>query len=381
VRLALQQQPQLTAAASTVQAAGENAVAAGSLPDPKLNFGVVNLPTDTFDFDQEAMTQALVGISQTFPGGRKRTLASERLRAEQAQGEAQLSVLRRRIARDTALAWLARYLPEHARTLVQKLQGEYELQAGVANIAYETGRQQRDEALAVHLMREQTTDRLSELERQRLRARAGLARWIGAAAERPLAAELPELPPPEAADIAAVIGRHPELAALRSAQESSSADVALAREAYKPDWTIFAGYGVRDSRPDFLSLTLGLDLPLFTENRQDRRLNARLAEGTRAAETLEDRRRALKADAETAAAEWRVADARIRHYRDTILPLARDRIENALAAYQTDRAGFGRVLDARRADLEARLQLLNLEVARLRAALEWRYLLADEVLP
>jgi hypothetical protein len=39
---------------------------AGSLDDPRLGFAILNLPTDTFDFDREAMTQKQIFIAQKF---------------------------------------------------------------------------------------------------------------------------------------------------------------------------------------------------------------------------------------------------------------------------------------------------------------------------
>jgi hypothetical protein len=39
----------------------------GALPDPVISFNAMNFPTDTFDRDQEPMTQLQIGISQDFP--------------------------------------------------------------------------------------------------------------------------------------------------------------------------------------------------------------------------------------------------------------------------------------------------------------------------
>ena len=55
------------------------AVAAGTLPDPMVDLSFANMPTDTFDFDQEAMTQFKVGIAQAFPRGDTRALSQRRL--------------------------------------------------------------------------------------------------------------------------------------------------------------------------------------------------------------------------------------------------------------------------------------------------------------
>lgn len=44
-------------------------VAAGTLPDPKISLALANMPLDTFDFNQEAMTQLKVGVTQMFARG------------------------------------------------------------------------------------------------------------------------------------------------------------------------------------------------------------------------------------------------------------------------------------------------------------------------
>ena len=43
--------------------------AAAYLPDPTVFAAIQSLPTDTFDFDQEPMTQLRVGVRQMFPKG------------------------------------------------------------------------------------------------------------------------------------------------------------------------------------------------------------------------------------------------------------------------------------------------------------------------
>ena len=73
--LTLEQAISLTRNAETVsqsyeyRAAGfeQESIAESSLPDPKLKLGVMNLPTDSFDLEQEAMTQLQVGVIQAFP--------------------------------------------------------------------------------------------------------------------------------------------------------------------------------------------------------------------------------------------------------------------------------------------------------------------------
>lgn len=372
--LAVNQQPQLLAQQAAISALDESVPAAGQLPDPKLRLGVVSLPVDTFDFTQEPMTQAVVGVSQMIPGGNKRRLAMARVEREAAQGNQSLAAITRRIGRDARLAWLDLYWPGVASDLVEQVEAEYQRQVEWSEVAYQTGKLTQEETLALRGMLESTRDRLAELARQQARARAALARWVGPAAERSLKSLPAASPPPPLAILLEGLEQHPELTLLDETIQVARAEVDLAKEAYKPDWSVDLGYGVRGGdRPDFVSVVVGVDLPVFTGNRQDRRLAARLAGAERAAQLRSDRQQALKAELEAAYADWQAADARIKRFEQDILPLAVRRVESALAAYGSDRASYGRVLEARRAEIEARLQWQSLQVARARALVQISY--------
>jgi outer membrane protein, heavy metal efflux system len=370
VRLALEGQPQLAAQSARVTETRENAVAAGELPDPRLSFGLMSVPLDSFNLSQEEMTQGVIGVSQMIPGGDKRRLEREGLLRQAESGEAALEAVRRGIARDAGLAWLDLWYPDAALKLVQDIEREYERQLEWAQTALAANRLSQEETLALRVMREYVADRKDELARQQARARARLSRWIGDTARRPLSpglASSPSLSEPK-------LDAHPELTAMQRDMAAAQAEVDLAREAYKPDWAVDLSYGVRGgNRTDFVSALVSVDLPLFTEKRQDRRLAGKLAAVERTQYQLRDRRLQLQADMEAALADWEAADRRIKHFEATLIPLAERRVESALAGYRAGKGSFATVIEARREDLEARMQLLDQQVARARAAVELRY--------
>jgi outer membrane protein TolC len=373
-RLALENQPQLAAQAAGIMALRENAVAAGQLPDPRLIFGVEGLPVDSFSLTRQEMTQTQVGLSQMIPGGRKRQLAGTRLEIEAGQEAHNLAASTRRIARDAQLAWLEAYEADAELSLVNAIEAEYARQVEWAQVAYKTGKLAQDETLALRAMQVGTQNRAIDLRGRERRGRAALARWLGLAAERPLEALTPHAPPPSLAELEARLGQHPELLAARQAIEAARTEAELARQAYRPDWSIDVAYGVRgNDRADLLKLMVGVDLPVFGGNRQDRRIAASLAEADQREAMLEDRRRMLLADLHAAHADWQAADARLTRLDRDILPLIQRRVESVLAAYRANQAGYDRVLEARRAELELRQERLALEVARARAAVMLSY--------
>lgn len=378
VRLALADQPLLAAQEASVTALREEAVAARQLPDPRLTVGIEGLPVDSFSLTEAEMTQGVLGISQMVPGGDKREIAGRRVMHQAARAEIQVEAERRRIARDVRLAWLDVYRPAAALDLVARIETETRRQDDWNRAAYTAGQVGQDETYALRAMLEAARNRTSELEGGRERARAALARWIGAGAARPLAKDATALTPFKApADSRALaqgLDAHPEIRLLLTGLDVGRAEAEMARQERRPDWGVDFSYGIRGAgRPDVLKLMVGVDLPLFPKQRQDRRLAARIAELAAMQSMVDDRRRMLNAELEAAWAEWRSADVRLARLEKDILPLAALRVESALSAYKTGSAGYDRVLEARRAELEMRLEQLDLRVERAKAAVMLQY--------
>src|SRR3546814_13700159 len=81
-------------------------------------------------------------------------------------------------------------------------------------------------------------------------------------------------------------------------------------------------------------LEFGIELPLFTRNRQDRGVAARQAEYEAALATREDLRRQQAARIRADIARWEGFKRQVARDRNALLPLARDRTATALAPYR-----------------------------------------------
>ena len=84
VALAREQDPWLQGNRHSQRSMEEMSVASGALPDPKVSVAFANLPTDTWDFNQEPMTQFKVGITQMFPRGDQLELKQKQLQLRSA---------------------------------------------------------------------------------------------------------------------------------------------------------------------------------------------------------------------------------------------------------------------------------------------------------
>ncbi len=378
-QLALANQPLLAGQQAAISAAEKNAVAAAQLPDPRLKLGIDSLPitgSEAFSVRRDDFTQFKVGVSQEFPRAEKRRLRGAMAQLEAQRDTEELEVTRRAIKRDAALAWLEVFYPESALTLVQAQEKEMEAQFEAAKIAYRASRVSQADVLASQVALDLLKDREADFARQASRSRASLARWIGGDAARPLADTLPQSRFPQGrVTLIANVQNHPQLNYLDKQVEMSQTDVELARQAYKPDWNLEVSYGNRPAFPDFFSVQVGIDLPVFTGKRQDPALASKLSLLDKSRTMKEDAQRVLKADAERSYADWQSSEERLQRFDDSILPQAKNRVNAALAAYQAGRGELNTVLLARRDELEIKLQRLNLAVEAQRAQLQLQYFL------
>lgn len=378
--------PRLAAQGAALAAARELVPRASELPDPKLRFGIENLPVngpDRFQYNADSMTMRKIGVMQDFPNGDKRKLRGERAARERDVEAANLAAQRAGVRREVALAWLELSYAQQARAPLADLSREFQLQLGTVSAAISAGRQTTGDALALRGATEAAQDRIIEQDRAIERARFALAAWLPEDALRPLA-DPPETSRFEHAPTAllAELHEHPDQRVYAEREALARADLALAANSKKPDWSLELSYGQRGPAFDnMISLMVSVDLPWETAKRQDRDIAAKRLLAGQAQAQAEEARRMHEAELRGIYADWQTAGVRIERFEKLLLPLARERVAAALAAYRGGRGELAMVLEARRAETETRLGSLQAQAERARAWAKLNYLLPHEVQP
>lgn len=377
-RLATMAQPQLEARRSAIEASREAAVVARELPDPKLKFGLLNVPIegdDAFSLSGEPMTMAMVGVMQEFPRQSKRELRGEVLGLSGERSAGELAGLRQQIRRDTALAWLDVWVAERAREVISRQQNEAQIEIDSLAIALRNNRVGAADVAAARVALELLRDRELAQQGAASAGRAMLARWIGPRAQAPLPTSLPALPQPVNADLLAQdVESHPRLMTADAQVRMAESEARLANLSSHPDWSMELAYARRGSQfGDMVSLQFQIDLPLLQARRQDHVVAAKLAEARQARDLREDELRDMRAAALQLHAQWQAADARARMFEQRVLPEAGNGLRAATAAYRSGKGELGDVLAARRAllDLELESLIRRVEVARLSVQLDY----------
>ena len=375
--LAERNAPALDARKSAIDAAQALADSARALPDPKLKLGLDNWPiesADKFSTGRDFMTMRRIGISRDMPREEKRELRAARHSIEAQREAAMLDDKRLMVRRDAALAWVERYYAESAGRLIDELKREARVQYDVLVGQVRAGRATPLDAVGAQSQLRALDDRDAEFARLRARAFAQLERWLGVAAGRPLDSWTLTSASIDRTALADVHAEHPHITEFAIAESQADNEIAQARAQEKGDWGWEVAYQKRGRQfTDMVSFGIVIDLPVFGEKRIAPEVRARQAQKEAAQRNRDEARRAHQLEVRLALTDWDAASARRVNFDDTLLPLARERIEQAAATYRGGAGKLADVLEARRQWLEVRLAQLQIEQEAARAWAQLQY--------
>ncbi len=374
--------------------------AAGTLPDPVISAGLANLPVDTFDFDQEAMTQVKVGVTQALPRGDSRELRQRQLSVLGEQHPFLRADRRAKVGAEVAALWLDVWRFRRSIELIEMDRQLFEQLVDVAQSRYTTahGATRQQDVIRAQLELTRLDDRLVGLNDGLDKSVSMLSEWLDAGpGEAPPALALEEALPgialrrrelvlgdtePSRQVLAETFATHPAVLAVDKRVEASSTGIRLAEQQYKPEWKLNASYGYRDDDPlgrdraDFFSVGVSFDLPLFTARRQDQQLQS--AEAT--TESLRTERalllRKLIADFYRERARLLRLGERQALYETRLLQEMSEQAEASLSAYTNDDGDFAEVVRAKIAEFNARLDKLEIDVERQKTVARLNYFFA-----
>jgi outer membrane protein TolC len=367
----------IQAAQASVDASTQSIVSARQLPNPKLTAGIDTLPINgdqAYTIGQNILTMRRVGVEQEWVSAHKRALQSD-LAGKMAEREqsgylAQLAEVRQR----TANAWLDATYAKRAVALREALVEHMTHELSATEASYRGAKATAADVTQARLMLAQATDDRLKAQQLFQTALIGLARWTAT----PVADVTGEPPAPESAvptlPAAQLRNVEPALIAAAAEIDVADADMAVAQTRRSPNWTWNVSYLQGGGNSRFVSVGVSIPLPIHRSSVEDRDVSGKADLATRARLTYEDTQRQVEADIQTLSATLASGRERLAGLQSGLLPAADARVNLAVAAY---RAGTGTLADtfaARRAQLDAQLQILDLQrdVALTWAQLEYQ---------
>jgi outer membrane protein, heavy metal efflux system len=353
-----------------VAAAQAQLPAAGQLPDPKLSLGVENLPVsgpDAYSLTRDFMTMRRIGWMQDMPNQRRREAQGQQAAASLEREQALYAADRATVTRETALAWLALYHAQRKLVPLQALTQQNQILQDTLAARITSGQAQAADALTARQEALLLADRRDDIDRDVVKARVALHRWIGDGADWPLAGT----PPPwvtgpvtfrEQLDPAPDVHRHAQVRVFEPMKRMAQAEVQAAQAEQQGDWGWEVAYSKRGpGYGDMVSFQVRFDLPLWQGTRQLPMVRARQQDLARVEAEQADAIRVHQSEVDADIADLRAVERTADRLRASGLTLAQQRAQIALASYQGGRSDLAMVLAARRDMAEQQIRLIDLE--------------------
>ena len=377
---ALQNNPELRAAAKETEAASQRVRPAGALDDPMLEAGLLNVPIQSWRLNREDMTMKMLGLSQKLPYPGKRALR-EQVAAKDAESlKYGLHETTNRIVRDVKLAYFDLALTGETIRQLQDNRLILEQFMRIAEGRYAVGQATQAEVLKAQTQLGRMSEELLRMERERPVTEAELGRLLGRRGNAaPIAAALPRIGDAafslEALQQAALRER-PQLLGLQSVVERGTKTLELARKEAQPDFDLRFSYGQRDrdlagvSREDMVSITVAMNLPVWRKDKIEPRITEAHAMREQAQEMLQAQQNEVLAKLRQQVAIAEQSRKSVRLYETGILPQARLAVEASLSGYKVSRVDPLMLLDSQ-------MTLFNYEISRAKELVNFNKALAE----
>ncbi|UAA38630.1 TolC family protein [Paraneptunicella aestuarii] len=403
INMAKDNDPWLQSSRYKEQALQANSRSEQALPNPKLTFRLQNLPTDSFDFSQEAMTQAQLGFSQAFPRGDTLELKQKQWQQLSEQQPVLRDDRTQQVTMEVTHRWLDALLAERSIQIIQQDANLFKHLESIAQSSYRSaiGNVRQQDLVRAQLELTRLDERLFKLQEHRDVKLAELALWLMPEGDNvshfssfSLPEQLPELNLTDAAQrvfsemdvrphdyefIAQTLLAHPKVASVEKVIHAQKTGIQIAQQSRKPQWSMNATYGYRDEdklgheRADLLSVGVTVDMPLWDDTRPEQQIQAAIFN----AEQIETEKRLLVRTLASSALQHiknlKNQERQLSLYENQLLAQLHQQSEAALAAYTNDDGDFAEAVRAQIDELNARLEVLTLKTKRLKSIASLNY--------
>jgi len=355
---------------------------AGALDDPRLGLAILNLPTDSFSFNQEPMTQKQISIAQKIPWFGKLDLHSKRATVKVIRQKAILEAKRLELAKEIANTYYELGFVGSSLKTNKRLTEIVNQLLRVAETRYATGRGLQQDVLQAQVELSKLLNEKITIEKRRRtltdRINGLLNRDSFMIVEPPSDLEMISLKLNTEKLSSQALQKNPQLRIKQTEIDTAQIEIELAKKDYWPDMDFKFAYGQRDedrtgrSLPDFVSGQVVMNIPLWQKTRQNPKLAATLKAREAAEKSFRSLSKSLPYRVDAIVTEIRDTQRNYKLFTDVLLLQADQLARSSQAAYEVGSLEFNTMLNAQIRLLHFELQADNylFEIYRKRAELE-----------
>ena len=362
------------------QAMRETGIASATLMDPKLKVGFGGLPVDSFQFDEDPMTNISVGLMQQFERGDTLDLQQKKA-GQQADGLAlQVQARELTVANSMTQLWLELGYQQVAESIINENRRLLVELENYVQTNYSIGKSEAQDLLNAQLQVSKLDEKLQANQQVQRRLISQLSEWLGSDwlgsqainsqgrlhATNQIDWSLLESKLATNRDSTKhyqLLMEHPLVKITDATISSNQTQVELAEQAYTPQFGVEVMYAHRQANnmagepaSDLVSAYLTVDIPLFTGNRQDKNLSAAQYQVGAAKFQKDTLLSQMNAQVNALLVDKANLTQRLERYQSTLLPQTSARISAVERGYQNNTAQFNDVIAATADELALQLE-------------------------
>jgi outer membrane protein TolC len=346
---AVNNNPELKAFEEKIQVFKERPSQASSLDDPRLRLAFLNLPVDTFRFDQENMTQKQASIMQKFPFPGKLSLKGNMAEKELEIVREEYADKKNNIIMQVEVTYQNLLFINKAIEITEENKNLLREFVKIAETKYTVGKGIQQDVLKAQVELSKMIDRLIVLDQKKKTAEARLNTLLNRPTQMPFTdlGQIKQshfsLPFEDLQRIAE--DNHPVLYGLRHLIDRFRFAARLAEKEYYPDFDVGVSYGQRDDsstieRADFFSVFVTMNIPLWYKTKQSRKVSEEQANIRRIQEQYNSMRNNVFFQIKDLLAEIEKSREEIELFKTGLIPQSRASLESALAGYGVNKVDF-----------------------------------------
>jgi cobalt-zinc-cadmium efflux system outer membrane protein len=354
-----------------------------SLPDPKVGIGILNLPVNSYRLDQEPMTQKQLFISQKFPWFGKLDLKTKQVMLKAHRLKALLQAKQLEISRNIADQYYNLEFYIYSLSINRQLQEILAQSVEVAETRYATGRGLQPDIFQGQVEISRLEEEKLRLQKMKQVAQSRILALMNQENSDLLEQSVDRIVFPDiqldSKKIHLLAYHHnPMLKAKEAEIDQSKIGVKLAKKDSYPDFDVKLAYGQRDENQngndwsDFFSASVSMNIPVWKENRQDKKVTSRLAEKKSMEQSYQNLFAMLPHRIDAVISEIKNNRASYNIYTEKLISQTQEWALSALAAYEVGKIEFSTMINARMRVLRSQLQAKKIlfDVYKNRAELE-----------
>ncbi|MDA0147456.1 TolC family protein [Vibrio sp. LaRot3] len=363
IQIALEQDGTKAQLTAQTEATLEAGLAKATLMDPTIKLGVGGLPTDSFRLDQDPMTNLSVGLMQKFDRGNTTELQSKMAGSQANISSSQIAFREREIITQVTQLWLELGYARTAEKLLHKQHKWLSQLVDNMQANYSLGLNESQDIIASQLKVSQLEQKIIASQQQQQALTAQLSEWLGyqwlnqsadlnasnQLAWQKLTASLSQASKPQV--LQQRLLNHPMVLNVDASIEVAKTQVEIADQAYSPQFGVEVMYAHRQANnmkgepaPDMVSAFITMDLPIFTDNKQDRAYAAAQHQ-VGAAKSMRDATLArLSAQLQSLMSQREHTLTRLARYKTTLVPQSKAQQQAVERGYQNNSATFSDIV-------------------------------------